>query len=93
MTPIRRSIPNDLTNYNASGAENGQAGNATAWAESDSNREHWWQYPDANQYNPTGTGGGWSLADAAALAKADGKPLAVEETGAGGNGTHDRPER
>ena len=85
------TYPDDLTNYTKGGAENGQASDPTTWAESDSNRTHWWQYPDANQYNPTGTGQGWSLADSIALAKETGKPLAIEETGAGGNGTTTGP--
>jgi Ca-dependent carbohydrate-binding module xylan-binding/Glycosyl hydrolase family 26 len=82
------TYPNDLTEYNANGGETGQASNATTWAESITNREHWWQYPDANQWSPTGTGGGWSLANSVAFAQQQGKPLAIEETGAGGNGTN-----
>ncbi len=80
------TYPNDLTNYTSTGSENGQSPDATTWAESITNREHWWEYPDANQWNPTGTGGGWSLADTIAFAKQEGKPLAVAETGAGGDG-------
>ena len=55
------------------------------------NREHFWSYPNANQWNPTGTGGGFGLEDAIAMAKAHGKPLALSETGAGGDGTTTGP--
>ena len=55
------------------------------------NREHFWSLPNANQWSPAGTGNGFSLEDAVAMAKAHGKPLAVSETGAGGNGTTTGP--
>ncbi len=55
------------------------------------NREHFWSHPNANQWSPAGTGNGFGLEDAVAMAKAHGKPLAVSETGAGGNGTTTGP--
>ncbi|MBV8590910.1 MAG: hypothetical protein JO212_12800 [Acetobacteraceae bacterium] len=67
--------------------------NLATWAAKDANRAHYWSYPDANQYNPTGTGNAWSLLDTIALAKANGKPVSLSETGAGPNGagTSDDP--
>ena len=51
------------------------------------NRDHFWSHPNATQWSPNGTpGSGFGIEDAIALAKADGKPLAISETGAGGDG-------
>ena len=62
--------------------------NAAEWAADPVNRAHYWSYPDANQWNPTGTGSGFGMEDAIAFAKAHGKALAISETGAGpSNGT------
>ena len=79
---------NDLAAYDLTDWANGgttQAPNFATWAANPANRMHYWSYPDANQYNPTGTGNGWSLLDAIALAKQTGRPLALSETGAGPN--------
>ncbi len=60
------------------------------WAANPINRMHYWDYPDANQWYPTGTGQGNSLSlqNLIDFAKAHGKPLAMAETGAGGDGSH-----
>ena len=51
------------------------------------NRDHFWSHPNGTQWNPNGTpGSGFGIEDAIALAKASGKPLAISETGAGGDG-------
>ena len=65
---------NDGSSYNANAAE---------WAADPVNRAHFWSYPDANQWNPTGTGSGFGMEDAIAFAKAHGKALAISEAGAG----------
>jgi len=57
--------------------------NAAEWAADPVNRAHYWSYPDANQWNPTGTGSGFGMEEAIAFAKAHGKALAVSECGAG----------
>ncbi len=57
------------------------------WWADPANRDHFWSHPNATQWNPTGTSGsGFGIEDAIALAKADGKALAISETGAGGDG-------
>ncbi len=61
------------------------------WWANAANREHFWSHPNANQWSPAGTGNGFSLGDAIAMAKAHAKPLAVSETGAGGDGTTTGP--
>ena len=60
------------------------------WAANPVNRMHYWDYPDANKWYPTGTGQGNSLSlqNLIDFAKAHGKPLAMAETGAGGDGGH-----
>lgn len=83
------TYPLDLTDWASGGTT--QDSSLTQWAASAANREHFWQYPDATQYAPTGSGAGWSLQDAINLAKEEGKPLAIAETGAGGNGTTTGP--
>jgi hypothetical protein len=55
------------------------------WEANPVNLDHYWNYPDATASAPTGTGAGFGLADAIAFAKANGKPLALPETGAGGS--------
>ncbi len=57
------------------------------WWANPANKAHFWSNPDANQWNPNGTGVGFGMDDAIAFAKAHGKALALSETGAGGNGT------
>lgn len=47
------------------------------------NRMHFWDYPNAKQGSPTGTGSGWGMQDALAFALARGKPFCIPETGCG----------
>ncbi|MBV8093625.1 MAG: hypothetical protein JOY71_21550 [Acetobacteraceae bacterium] len=75
--------PFDYTDW-ASGGKT-QDSNIQSWGANPANRQHFWSYPDANQYNPSGTGQGWSLLDTIALAQANGKPISLSETGAGPN--------
>ena len=75
--------PFDYTDWSTGG--NTQLDAAT-WAANAADRAHFWSYPDANYWAPTGTGYGWSLLDTIALAKANGKPVSLSETGAGSNG-------
>ncbi len=59
------------------------------WASSPANREHFWQYSNASQQNPTpGLGSpGWSMQDAIDFARLHNKPLSLSETGAGNSST------
>jgi len=61
------------------------------WWANLANREHFWSHPNATQWGHNGTGNGFGLEDAIAMAKEHGKPLALSETGAGGNGTTTGP--
>ena len=61
------------------------------WFSNPANEEHYWSYPDASQWQPTGNGEGWGLADAMAFAAAHGKEFGIAEAGAGGNGTTTGP--
>ncbi len=62
------------------------------WWADPANRDHYWSYPSATQSNPTGTPGlGFGMEDAIAMAKAHNKPLAISETGAGGDGVKTGP--
>ena len=65
--------------------------NADEWAANPVNRMHYWSYPDANQWNPTGTGTGFGMENAIDFAKAHGKALAISECGAGSNGSTPGP--
>ena len=67
------------------------AANIQQWWADPVNREHFWSHPNANQWNPGGADNGFGLEDAIAMAKAHGKPLAISETGAGGDGTTNGP--
>jgi len=59
------------------------------WFSNPLNRVHYWSYPGATQSDPAGqSGAGWSVQDAIQLADATGKPIAIPETGAGGNPTY-----
>lgn len=74
-------FPLDLYNWDGSGTF---APDDTTWASEATNRRHFWQYPSANQANPTGQANvGFSVAQAISLASLHGKPLCVPETGAG----------
>jgi len=81
--------PNGLYNWDKN--DGSYNANATEWAADPVNRAHFWSYPDANQWHPTGTGDGFGMEDAIAFAKAHGKALAISESGAGGNGTTTGP--
>ena len=81
--------PNGL--YNWAKNDGSYCANATEWAADPVNRAHFWSYPDANEWNPTGTGAGFGMENAIAFAKAQGKALAISETGAGNNGTTTGP--
>jgi len=59
------------------------------WFANPLNRVHYWDYPGADQSDPTDQSGvGWSLNDAIQLADENGKQIAVPETGAGGNAAY-----
>src|ERR1700760_1245118 len=82
--------PNDLTNWATGGTT--QAADLTSWAANPVNREHFWQYSNASSWAPQGApGSGWSFQNTVDFAKAHNKPLALVETGAGGNGTTTGP--
>lgn len=59
------------------------------WAANPVNRAHYWTYPAGSQFAPLNDGGSntFSLQDLIDFAKANGKPVGIAETGAGGNGT------
>jgi len=65
--------------------------NIQAWWADPVNREHFWSHPNGDQYYPNGRDNGFGMEDAIAMAKAHGKPLALSETGAGGDGTTTGP--
>ena len=65
--------------------------NIQTWWANPINREHFWSHPNGDQYYPNGRDNGFGIEDAIAMAKAHGKPLALSETGAGGNGTTTGP--
>ena len=86
--------PLDLTDWKTGG----QDPDLSTWMAVPLNRGHFWTYPSANAWNPTGQVAGspaleytgWSLSDTIALAQQHGKPIAVAESGAGlsvNNGT------
>ena len=50
------------------------------WFSNPANEEHYWSYPDASQWQPTGNGEGWGLADAMAFAAAHGKDVTFTVT-------------
>jgi hypothetical protein len=77
--------------YNWAKNDGSYNANATEWAADPVNRAHFWSYPDADEWNPTGTGSGFGMENAIAFAKAHGKALAISETGAGNNGTTTGP--
>ena len=61
------------------------------WWANPINRDHFWSHPNGDQYFPNGRDNGFGMEDAIAMAKAHGKPLALSETGAGGDGTTTGP--
>ena len=71
--------------YDWSGNNKDYNWNAAAWAADVANREHYWQYQNANQWNPQGQSIGWGLQQALDFAKLRGKPMMVCECGSGGN--------
>ncbi|MBV9655327.1 MAG: hypothetical protein JOZ42_12275 [Acetobacteraceae bacterium] len=72
----------DYTNWSQGG--NAQIDPAT-WAADPVDREHFWQYMNASQYNPTpGLGSaGFSFQNFLDFAKQHNKPISLSETGAG----------
>jgi hypothetical protein len=76
----------DFTNWAGGGTQ--QIDSAT-WVSNPINREHFWQYTNASQQNPTPglSSPGWSMQDAIAFAKLHNKPLSLSETGAGNAST------
>lgn len=62
-----------------------------AWQQKPGNRQHFWTYPSANQWNDKGQVSGkpsleytgWGMSSAIAFAQEHGKPLAIPESGAG----------
>jgi len=85
------AYPLDLTTWSSATATTPgpQAASDTAWAASTTNLEHYWQYSNGDQWNPTPALGssGWSLEDAIEFAEENDKPLSISETGAGSNGS------
>lgn len=79
--------PNDLYDW---ADNNGTVDSSLSnWFADPLNRVHYWNYPGADQSDPLGqSGAGWSLDEAIQLAETDNKPIAVPETGAGGNATY-----
>ena len=65
--------------------------NKQTWWADPINREHFWSHPNGDQYFPNGRDNGFGIEDAIAMAKAHGKPVALSETGAGGDGTTTGP--
>lgn len=59
------------------------------WFSDPVNRTHYWQFPAANQWQPVNDGQSntFGLQDMIDFANAHGKPIALAETGAGGDGT------
>lgn len=55
-----------------------------AWSKKDVNREHYWNYPGANQWEPTSLGG-WGMVAHLQFAKQHSKPIAFCESGVGVN--------
>ena len=79
--------PIDLTNW-ASGSTSTQEASQAAWASSAVNREYYWTFENATEWQPNpdlSYGSGWSMYDAVQFAINHGKPLSVSETGASGN--------
>lgn len=85
------AYPDDLTTWSSATATTPgpQAADQGTWAASVTDLEHFWQYSNASQWNPTpGLGSaGWSLENAIAFAKLHDKPLTIAETGAGSSAT------
>ena len=83
------TYPLDLYDWHRN--DGSSAASLAEWAADPVNRTHFWTYPGANQWNQTGTGVGFGIREAAALAAAHGKQLAVSETGSGNNGSTTGP--
>ncbi len=80
--------PYDLYNW---GKNDGSfSGSLGEWASDPANLNHYWDYPDATKWSPTGDGVGHSLSlqNLVNFAKSQGKPFAIPETGAGGDGSN-----
>ncbi len=76
----------DFTDWSTGGT---QQVDPVTWVNNPINREHFWQYDNASQQNPTPglSSPGWSMQDAIAFAKLHNKPLSLSETGAGNSST------
>jgi Glycosyl hydrolase family 26 len=87
------AYPLDLTTWSSATATTPgpQASSDSAWAANTTDLEHYWQYTNGMQSDPTpalGDGNsGWSMEDAIEFAKEMGKPLSISETGAGSSGS------
>jgi type II secretory pathway pseudopilin PulG len=81
--------PLDLYNWQANDGSSTKT--LKRWWKIADDRRHFWSYPNATQWNPQGTGYGWSMASTIALALAHQKPLAISESGAGGDGSRTGP--
>jgi hypothetical protein len=81
--------PRDL--YDWSKNDGSYASSFQEWAANPVNVAHYFTYPSGNKWSPTGDGqgNGQSLQSFIDLAKANGKPIALSETGAGGGGSTD----
>ena len=88
--------PRDLTDWAHGGKT--RLTDKAAWAADPLNREHFWRQPNGsfNEPNPKIGAWGWSVPMTIQFAKQHGKPMAIDETGAGpsgsGLGPHDDPE-
>ena len=81
-----RMFPIGYTDWSTGGKV--ELTDSNAWAAIAANRDHYIRYPNATQYNQTPSlhSTGWSIPQMIEFAKSHGKPIAVDETGAGGGG-------
>lgn len=81
------TYPRDL--YDWSKNDGSYAPDFPTWFADPVNRAHFWEFPAANQWNQVSDGQShtFALSDLIKLARLHNKPLAIAETGAGGDGT------
>jgi hypothetical protein len=81
------TFPRDLYDWRLNNGS--YASNFQQWLSDPVNRTHYWQYPAANQWQQVSDGlsNTFGLQDMIDFAKAHGKPIAIAETGAGGDGS------
>lgn len=81
------TYPRDL--YDWSKNDGSYATDFATWFSDPVNRAHYWEYPAANQWNHVSDGQSntFALRDLIAFAEQHGKPVAIAEAGAGGDGT------